>query len=325
MRFVAVSLWLGICSIAPGAVADDGEEPSLADKETARSLFEEGDRKYRAGDYDGALAAFEAADEIMRVPTTGLERGRTLAQLGRLLEAREILLRVTRYPVEEGENEVFARARDEARELAADVGARIPSLQVQIDGLAPGAEVELRVDGAVVPPKAARFPRKVDPGAHLVEVEAEGFDDAKRTIVVRERDSAQLRIAMAREGSASAPVDDGASEGPLGLSIMSWVGFSVGAAGLVLGAVAGGITLANVSELDERCPSGRDECPESLQDDIDQAQAISHASTAGFVIAGVGAAVGVAGLFLFGPLSFDESGLVRPWVGIGSAGVTGRF
>src|SRR5436190_23509399 len=48
-------------------------EPSAADKETARSLMDEGDRKFAAKDYKGALDAYQGAHAIMGVPTTGLE------------------------------------------------------------------------------------------------------------------------------------------------------------------------------------------------------------------------------------------------------------
>jgi hypothetical protein len=41
--------------------------PSAADKETARTLFRDGDEKFRAKDYEAALKAFLAADEIMGV------------------------------------------------------------------------------------------------------------------------------------------------------------------------------------------------------------------------------------------------------------------
>lgn len=313
-----------VCAVAhPAAAQSERPEPSFADKETARSLFEDGDRKYRAGDYKGALAAFEAADEIMGVPTTGVERGRTLAKLGRLLEAREVLLRVTRFPTAPAETPVFARARREAAVLAREVAERIPSLSIQISGLAEDTEFELLVDGSAVPTKARRFPRKVDPGQHTVEVRAEGYQTEKRTVSAREGESVDVQIAM--QATAAPNSDTPPSDvGPLGIPIMSWVGFSVGAAGLIIGAVAGGVTLSNVSDLDERCPS-RDACPPDVQEDLDEAEAISHLSTAGFIIGGLGIAVGLTGLFLFGPLKVGQDARVQPWVGLASAGLRGAF
>jgi hypothetical protein len=311
-----------LCAIlCAGAACAD--EPSLADKETARSLFEEGDRRYRKGDFKGALEAFEGADELMRVPTTGLERGRTLAQLGRLLEAREVLLRVTRHPEKPGETPVFAKARTEAAELGRAIADRIPSLRIQVTGLAEGTGFVLKVDGADVPEKVVRFPRKVDPGEHTVEVNAEGYHQELRTVTVRESDTADVNIAMRALAPGEAPEPE--EPGPLGIPIMSWVGFGVGAVGLIIGAAAGGVTLANVSDLDERCPDGRDRCPPEVQDDLDDAETISHVSTAGFVIGGLGVAVGVAGLFIFGPIQVGDSGTVRPWIGLTSVGMRAQY
>src|SRR5690606_32301856 len=164
-------------------------EPTLSDKETARSLFTQGDEKYRAGDYDGALKAFEAADAIMGVPTTGLERGRTLAQLGRLLEAREVLLKVSRLPPGPEDNEVQQRARREAHQLAEAVGQRIPSVQVRVRGLDPDARYDVVIDDEPVPESLATFPRKLDPGEHVVMVRAPGYRTQSRVISVREREN----------------------------------------------------------------------------------------------------------------------------------------
>src|SRR5690606_23504734 len=49
------------------------QQPSLADRETARALMDEGDRKRDSGDLAGALKSYEAADALMRVPTTGID------------------------------------------------------------------------------------------------------------------------------------------------------------------------------------------------------------------------------------------------------------
>ena len=80
------------------------------------------------------LGEFEAADKIMGVPTTGLELGRARMMVGLLVQARNRLLDVTRYPVEPGEPAPFAKARAEAAKLADDLAKRIPSITVQVLG-----------------------------------------------------------------------------------------------------------------------------------------------------------------------------------------------
>jgi hypothetical protein len=318
---LVLSIWLG-ASLTPWGVAaqpvgPEGKGPSLADKETARALFVLGDDKFQLGDYSGALDAFEAADEIMGVPTTKLERARTLAMLGRLLEAQDMLLKVSRMPVASDESEAFQSARAEAQTMSQDVAARIPSLRVRIQGLAEGADFDLRVDDAFVPSKAARFPRKVDPGSHLVVVSAKGYATQRQRTEVAERDSAEVVIDMAAT-QPSAEDDDGMS-----LPLLSWVGFGVGAAGLIVGSVTGGITLSRVSKLDDQCPDRN--CPAAVQDDLDKAELISHVSTVGFVVAGAGVTLGVVGLLFGGASESDQAAAVEPWIGPGSAGLRGRF
>ncbi len=298
----------------PGGATDQG--PSLADKETARALFRLGDEKYQAGDYHAALEAFEAADDIMNVPTTKLERARTLIMVGRLLEAHDMLRKVTSMPVRGDESEAFAAARVEAEALTNDVAARIPSMRVDIRGLAEGTDFELRIDHTFIPVKAARFPRRVDPGEHLVVVSAEGYAIQRRRIVLSQRDSAEVTIDM------EADIGD-ADEQAWGIPWYGWVGFGVGAAGFIVGGVTGGVTLGRVSDLDEQCPNRS--CPATVQEDLDEAEVISHVSTVGFAVGGLGVAVGVVGLIL-GDSSTDPQQVgLEPWVGPGSAGLRGRF
>src|SRR5438067_1428679 len=115
-----------ILGTTPTALA----EPSLSDKETARSLMDDGDAKRDKGDFKSALKSYEAADAIMHVPTTGLEVARAQAQLGLLLEARETLGRVIRLPPKPGEPPPFVAARKTAESLSAEIAARIPSVTV---------------------------------------------------------------------------------------------------------------------------------------------------------------------------------------------------
>ena len=69
-------------------------EPTAGDKETARSLMDEGDRKFAAKDFKGALDAYQGAHAIMGVPTTGIEVAKAQEALGLLVEARDTLLAV---------------------------------------------------------------------------------------------------------------------------------------------------------------------------------------------------------------------------------------
>src|SRR5437867_2047283 len=114
-------------------------DPSAADKETARTSMREGDEKLAAKDYAGALKAYQTAHGIMKVPTTGLAVARAQVELHQLVEARDTLLDVSRMPKDLTETNAITKARDDAAALSAKIADRIPSVNINIEGLAAGA------------------------------------------------------------------------------------------------------------------------------------------------------------------------------------------
>lgn len=266
--------------------------PSPADKETARKLVTRGNDKLQAGDYAAALEAFQGADAIMGVPTTGLGVGRSLILLGRLVEARDKLLRVERIPAPEGEPAPFAAARLEAKSLADDLGRRIPSVTVTISGPPADTAIALTVDGHAVPPQTMGLPRSVDPGEHTIAATAPGYADAQTTITVREAEQAQVELRLLPGGESDAPeTESDPSE------VMVWAGFSAAGAGAIVGAIVGGLSLSSAAKAEEGCDANNN-CPATNQSHADQADALAHGATASFVIAGVGAVVGLVGVVL---------------------------
>jgi hypothetical protein len=275
------------------------DEPTLADKETARTLFRTGDERYRRGDYRGALDAFAAADAIMKVPTTGLELGRTQAKLGLLIEARATLRRVASMAPVPDEPTAFAQARAEAAALFDDLGRLVPALTVNVSG--PGGvtlAAEVRVDDEIVPSESLGHPRRINPGAHRVVAVADGYRRAEAMVELREGESRALDLALEPQPDGDSPVDPpgAASTAPALLPTTAWVAFGVGAAALVAGVVTGAVTLAQAGDLEDACPDKR--CPAGEEEALDRTVALSHASTTLFVVAGVGAALGVVAVLV---------------------------
>src|SRR5271169_6333782 len=73
-------------------------EPSAADRETARTLMQQGRELRAKGDLKEALKRFQAADEIMHVPSTGLEVAKSQVAIGELVEARDTIAAIRRVP-----------------------------------------------------------------------------------------------------------------------------------------------------------------------------------------------------------------------------------
>ena len=166
---------------------------TASDRETARSLMDEGFQRREKGDHKGAFERFEAADALMHVPTTGIEAARERIALGQLIEARESLSAVIRYPIRSGEPAPFGEARMQAQRLDDELGARIPSLKIVVRGLEAGGAVT--VDGGEVPMATLIAPRRVNPGTHTV-VARSGGREKKEQITLRERESRELVIEI---------------------------------------------------------------------------------------------------------------------------------
>ncbi len=309
-------------------------EPSLSDRETARSLMDDGDAKRDKNDVKGALKSYEAADAIMHVPTTGLEVARAQAQLGLLLEARETLGRVGRLPPKPTDPAAFTTARRAAETLMAELGTRIPSVTVVVANGEPGQPTVIVFDNEVVPPAAAQAPRKVNPGRHSI-VARSGALEKKQDVDVAEREAKTVTIDLKPvvhppdlDQPAPTPAS-GASPLP---TILIYGGFGLGAVGIGVGSVTGIMSFSQVSDVKKDCnPSGV--CLPSRADDLDSAKSLGTVSTIAFIAGGVGVAAGIVGLVLQGKESSREAApqsasakiTIRPEVSPTWMGLRGTF
>jgi hypothetical protein len=281
-------------------------QPSLSDRETARSQMDEGDKKRDAGDLKGALRNYEMADAIMKVPTTGIEVARTQVAMGQLLEGRETLGRVLRLPVKPGEPAPFTAARKAAEALNTELASRIPSIQIVVTNVEPTQTPQITVDNEPIPAAAANAPRKVNPGMHTVVVKAGSVEKKEdvnvverdnKTVTIDLRDAAQPPKDPKEQQRAKPPEGDTVQhEGSSTPKLLMYAGFGLAAVGVGVGAVTGLMSISKTNELKDACP--RNECPLGKQGDIDSATSLGNISTAAFIVGGVGLGVGVAGLLL---------------------------
>jgi hypothetical protein len=320
---------------------------SDAARAAARDLGGEGVTEYQAGNYAAASNKLERAFDILRVPSLGLWSARALAKSGKLVEASERYLTVSRLDASKGDTTVQKQAQtDAANELEA-LRPRIPGLTLKVKGAAPGVSVTL--DGAPVPAALLGVKQPANPGAHSAEARDAGrvvkleltlvegqklkstldFANATALPVAAAPVAAAPPVAAAAPGApapgaAPAPVapapapasDTGARGVPAGV----WVGVAVAGAGLLTGGITG--VLASKKKGDLNCPSSG--CLPSQRSDVDSYNQLRTLSTVGFIAAGVG--VATAGVFWFTrPREAERTGHVSPWLGLGAAGVRGTF
>lgn len=152
---------------APSLAGDD------ATRATARRMATSGVEAFQRDDYATAVDKLERAYQVLPVPSIGLWLARALAKQGRLVEASERYLEVTRLPTSSGDASVQAAAKNEATAELEALTPRIPSVVIRVEG-AKAAEVQLRIDGEAVSAAAIGEPQPVNPGKHRVEAQYQG-------------------------------------------------------------------------------------------------------------------------------------------------------
>lgn len=315
-RLAAAVLTLAIVAAAPRAHA----EPTAAEMEDARSLFRQGNDLRDKNDLRGALAKYRAAHALFPTPITGLEVGRTHMQLGELVAARDAFVAVGKLPPKPNESSNTTFARSEAERLATEVEARIPKIIVTVESTEPAT---IEIDGA-----AAQMPKQVDPGKHVVVVRA-GTTVRTSELVIAERETREIRIALgpAAVAAPKQPTTEPqpalpAAESP-GRPTWVWVGFGVAGAGVIVGTIAGAMTLHGTSQLSSGCTNGM--CPPDQHDRLDSTHTWATVSTVSFVVAGAAAGVSLVGFFATSPSSSPKQGSVTPTIGLGTVGLRGAF
>ena len=313
---LALLLATSLALSAPLAFA----EPTPADKETAREYMTQGRAARAKGDHEAALAAFKAAHAIMNVPTTGLELGMTQMDLGLLLEARETFLAAAKHPEAPNEPPKFALSRVEAKKIADGLSVRIPSVQVTFTGVANVHGLTLTIDDRDVPVVGLSVMRKVNPGKHLVVARVDARE-RRETIELKEGETRELTLDLTAVEAPKVVAPPKKVEVKPTTSPLVYVGFGVAGAGLIAGGITGLIAMSRASSVREQCVDGK--CPPSTHDDYDSGKTVGNISTALFVVAGVGAVIGVIGL-LSKP-KIKEGPTVSLYFGPLSTGLVGSF
>jgi hypothetical protein len=304
VRGRAVLPWfLAILSVAAGARAEVDD----ATRASARQLGYSGVEAFQSGQYESAHARLDKAYRVLKVPSLGLWSARALEKLGKLVEASERYLEVTRLSPSSGQEAVQTQAQaDAGREFDA-LSPRIPKLRVVVQGV-DGSAVSLTVDGMTIAPELVGEERPVNPGKHRVEAKV-GSESRASEASLGEGEHRTVTLSFGATGKPSGstmPRDTIESSAGFPSRTLGWVGIVAGGAGLVAGGVTGGFALGKRQELEssESCRIEQNQCLSDMQPVVDDYDRWRTLSTIGFVAGGVLATAGVV-LLLTAP---DEDG-----------------
>lgn len=332
-------------------------QPSEQDIAQARQLGQQAQAAFDAGNFAESEKLWAAARNLYPVaPTLSLGLARTQAKLGKFVQAQENYNRIIReWSNNPSPPPAFAAALEAAKAEVGAVSAKTANVVITVEG---AQSPNVTIDGNPVPVVALGLKRPVDPGQHTAHAEAPGYKPADTTFSVTEGGNAEARLKLEKDPNAGAtpPVAGGATnpkpsqpgdpgvvgadtKGGSSNKTLAVVALGVGGVGLAVGAVTGLIALGKNSDLKSQCKDGT--CDPTLQGDVDSYKTMGTISTIGFVVGIVGVGAGVV-LWLTAPKenaaakgsryatvphpAQKQTGVkVTPFLGLGSAGVSGTF
>jgi hypothetical protein len=308
--------------IAPSA----GAQPS--DKAMAEALFQQGRKLFDEGKTAEACTRFEESQRLEQKLGTLLnlavcheKQGRTASAWAEFTEAGSLAER-------RGEADRAAFARERANALS----AKQSTLTIMLKADAPGLVVI--VDGKDLGVHGAPLP--VDPGRHRVEAKASGKKPWSMEVDVPAGPvSLTVEIPALEEEAPAASVDKMPVKQPApattatlekpagdGIHPATWACFGIGGAGLAVGAITGGLSLARTSELKDECTGGV--CTGERRDDLSSANALANVSNVAFGVGIAGTAAGIIVLLATMPSGDSPSVAFAP-AGDAGGGVSVPF
>jgi hypothetical protein len=309
---------------APSAKNEQPLAQSL--KGDAKDAYSAASVLYKQGDFGGAETKYRQAYDLSKDPRlifnmAACERGlHAYARMQVLLE---------RYKQEAGAN-ISAEDKKIVDEALAALPKFVGTVVVNVN--VEGAAVT--VDGEAVGSTPLATPIVLDAGRHTVVVRKDGYENVERPIEVSAGTPISLAVTLVVQVSpATATTGDQVPPAPppeappAGRQWSPWVyaGFGLAGVGVVVGSVSGGLAISKSSSVSGQCEGLR--CPTSIDGDLHSGRTLATVSTVSFIAAGVGAVGGVVALLLSPHREkTPQAGvLVKPWIGVSSAGVGGAF
>jgi hypothetical protein len=336
-------LALALCATAVTTLTSTAraDEPSSADRATARTLAQEGYVALRDKDYSTAADRYTRALALVHAPTLLRDLARAQLGLGKLVDAHETYSLIIREGVAADAPPPWVKALEDAKAEIAPLTPRLPWMTISVSG---PAHPRVTIDGAPIAEASLGVKRAADPGRHEIRAMASGYYTAKKTILLHEGESIKIAFELEDAPPDAAPKDEEETGmvsvatvvDPVWRKPVTIGAFALGGAGIVVGSVTGILAMTKHNKLATDCPDAN--CTTLPQKkEIDTYRALGMVSTIGFVAGGVGVGAGVVLLLVKPqtlvqqPTESDKPQPARtsfswsPFVGIGSAGVEGTF
>ncbi len=335
-----LGVWL---ALAPGPSRAEAPDPDKVQR--GRVAFDAGRESLQKGDLQGALAHFRTSLSLHASPGTLLNLASVEEKLGLFATASGHYEEAVQLLPPSDQRVRIARERMKAIE------PRIPTLSVQFQTTAPPGLV-VSLDGKEIAAFATGGDIRADPGSHVLVMRAPGHQERRFDMTLQAGDRQTIVVPpltpiaeppapVQTSSPAPAPVKavasspattalPGLKEQPVSssgsaLRIAGFVTLGIGGVAAVVGAVTGGLSLARKQELADLCtPQPPHTCSPAAAPILAEGEALAHASTAGFILAGVALATGVT-LFLVAPARTPSHPSAKVTATPGGLLVSGHF
>jgi tetratricopeptide (TPR) repeat protein len=261
----------------------------------AQKLAREARLLVRKGDFKEAAERLKKADTLVPAPSYKVELAKVYLELGQLVQANEILREAAAVQAQQF---VERQAVKKAIQLLTEVEDRTPSIEVLVKQPDP-SEVTITIDGADFEPADGQV--RYNPGRYELVAEAPGYEKLSKSIKLKEGEHRKVTIALTKiGGDEEKDDDDGGSGFGIAPAMVAW---GAGVAGLAVGIAFGTMAIEATNDVILKYGCENYRCPAEAMDDLNTAKLNGNISTAGFIVAGTGA---VLGLILFLLADDDE-------------------
>lgn len=310
-----LGLSLCITNVALAQSKSGRPQPQADINARADEQFRKGREEQDRGNCQKALDHFRESHALKPGRGTLLNMGLCEKKLGQLAKALQHLEELLPQLPNGDER------RQIVRDALAEIKPKVPYLRIVLRANSPAGTV-VTYDNAELEPTMIGTDMPVDPGKHVVVVEAPGLPNKTYDLVMEEGKRQTLQVEPASVAvSTSRPSTSGASSA--GRTIGFIMG-GVGVAGLVTSAITGGLALSDHGAAEEACPT-RKGCSAEAIDIANRGRTLSVVNTVAFA-AGI-ICVGIAVPLVIMGGKPKEVPTVGVWVGPdgGRIGLQGRF
>jgi hypothetical protein len=314
------------------------------DSAVAQALFERGVAALEAGELDAACPALAESHRLDPRPGTLFALAECEVRAGKVASAfghyQDYLGLISRLSAEQQERhaERAASAREQTRALR----PQVPTLTLVLPAAAPPGLLVER-DGITLRGPALGVALPIDPGEHVVVTRDSAGNETRATVTIVAGEALRLELRVPEAAAEQAPPavatplmlpppqptpDPPASthERPSPLRTWGWIAGGIGASGVIVGSVAGGVALAKKGEVSDHCRG--EECDSTGKRAADAGQSAATVSTVAFGLGLVGLGTSLV-LLLTSDTEASASTKLRPNVSVGAdrafAGLEGVF